>query len=222
MLNLDDFGKLKDINVLKSKSSEEDKTPKEIEKYYQEKILQLQREYEELVKKVEAEAFEKGYEKGLSVAKEEFEKRLLQESERIKSEYEKSLAEISNRYSDIKSALERKSEEYLHRLSEILLDNLSEMFEFLYIKECNIEEIKDAITKTIEEFKEALPMQIRVSKSLFEHVKGAFANIKVVLDENLKEGDFVIEFYEFKLENSIKEKLEVLKDEIKRETKKFT
>jgi len=221
MLNLDDFGKLKDINVLKDKKSQDEKSPKEIEQFYQEKILELEKNYQETIEEIKKEFFRKGYIEASKEKELEFSKKLEEIKKSFLEEKNQDLEELEKKYRYIEKELKQKLEEYLNRLSDILLDNLDEILEFLYIKESNSEVIQNAITQTILEFKESLPLEIKVSDSLYKDVKNSFSNIKIEVDESLKDGDFIIEFYDFKLENRFKEKIEVLKDEIKRETKKF-
>ncbi|WP_187646994.1 hypothetical protein [Nitrosophilus labii] len=222
MLELDDFGKLKNINELKDSDIQNEKTLQEVEKFYQEKILDIEKNYQELLENSKKEFFQKGYVQGTKEKEEELNKKIEEIKKELIAQKESQLEDLSQNYKKIEHELSLKHQDYLNRLSSIILDNLGEVFEFLYIQNSNVENLKEAITQIILEFKESLPLEIKVSKKLYEKVKKSFTNIKVDVDDSLKEGDFIIEFYDFKLENSFKEKIEVLKDEIKREIKKFT
>ncbi len=222
MLNLDDFGKLKDINILKSRKNQEEITPKEVEEFYQEKILELEENYRKKLEETKKEYFEKGFKEAVKKKDEEFQNILKDLKEKVEKEKEQEINNISQKYRYIEKDLKEKIDQYLTDLSNILLDNLEEILEFLYIQNSNKDIIKDAITQTILEFKESIPIEIKVSPTIYDEINKSFTNIKIEKDDNLKNGDYVIEFYDFKLENRFKEKIEVLKDEIKRETKKFT
>lgn len=138
------------------------------------------------------------------------------------SQKEAEINSLKEKYQKIEIKLQNRLHSYIVDLTSILLDNIEEIFEFLYIKESNLNEIKNSIENTISEFKDSWPLEIKVSRKLYEEVADSFKNTKVVIDESLKDGDFIIEFFDFKIENIFKEKIKVLKDEIKRETKKFT
>jgi len=222
MIDLDDFGKLKDINILKSKKNQDEITPKEVEEFYQEKILELEQNFKNIIEKTKDEYYKKGFLEASKIKDKEYLKKIEEIKKEFLQEREKDLENLSKRYQFIEKEIREKLENYLNSLSNILLDNLEEILEYLYIQKSNSEIIKEAIFQIIAEFKENLPLEIKVSSSIFEEIKKSFPSIKIEKDTKLKEGDFIIEFYDFKLENRLKEKIEVLKDEIKRETKKFT
>lgn len=222
MLNLDDFGKLKDINILKSKKNQEEITPKEVEEFYQEKILELEQNFKKSLEKTKEEYYKKGFSEASKQKDDEYRQKFEELKKEFLKQKEKDLEKLNEKYIYIEKEIKQKLDSYLSNLSNILLDNLEEILEFLYIQESNKEIIENAVIQIISEFKESLPLDIKVSSSIFESIKKSFPSIKVEKDESLKEGDFIIEFYDFKLENRLKEKIEVLKDEIKREIKKFT
>ncbi len=222
MLELDDFGKLKEADPQEDKESKEEKSIEEVERFYQEKILELEKSYQKTIEETKKEFFQKGYIKASKEKEAEFSKKLEEIKKSFLKEKNQDLEELKKKYGYIEKELKQKLEEYLNKLSNILLDNLDEILEFLYIEESNSKIIQNAIAQTIVEFKESLPLEIKVSNSLYKEIKNSFSNIKIEIDNSLKGGDFIIEFYDFKLESRLKEKIEVLKDEIKRETKKFT
>ncbi len=222
MLELDDFGRLKNIKESKDNDIQNEKTLQEVEKFYQQKILDIEKNYKELLEKSKKEFFQKGYMQGVKEKEEELSKKIEDIKKELIAQKESQLEDLSKNYKKIEQQLLLKHQDYLNRLSVIFLDNLGEIFEFLYIQNSNVENLKESINQIILEFKESLPLEIKVSKKLYEKIKKSFTNIKIEVDDSLKEGDFIIEFYDFKLENNFKEKIEVLKDEIKREIKKFT
>ncbi len=74
----------------------------------------------------------------------------------------------------------------------------------------------------LDDFSNYMPLDIIVSKKMYEDVKDRFKNVSVKKSNELKNNEFVIEFHDFKIENRIKEKLDAIKGRIKRETKKLT
>jgi len=222
MLELNDFGNIKNLKELKKKEQNSKDVAKEIENFYQKKILELENEFNNILENTKKEYFLKGLKDGEKKKEEEYNKKIENLKNDLISQKEAEINSLKEKYQKIEIKLQNRLHSYIVDLTSILLDNIEEIFEFLYIKESNLNEIKNSIENTISEFKDSWPLEIKVSRKLYEEVADSFKNTKVVIDESLKDGDFIIEFFDFKIENIFKEKIKVLKDEIKRETKKFT
>lgn len=216
-LDLNDFEELK-----KFKKDNNKKNIKDIESFYQEEILKLKKEFDKKKENIKKEYFQKGLIEGEQKKEEELKNRIEVFKNELISKQKKSIEDLKNSYKNIENSLIAKNREYIDRLNLLLLDTLGEIFEFLYIQDSNIAEIKNQISKILDEFKDNLPLVIKVSSSLYDDIKDEFRNIKIQVDENLKNKDFIIEFSNFKIESKIEEKIEILKDEIKREIKKLT
>ncbi|WP_200763814.1 hypothetical protein [Nitrosophilus alvini] len=218
MINLEDFSHFNGSQI----DEIENKSPKEVEAFYKKQIAKIQENYEAVLRKNQEEYYKKGYEEAKKEAEEEFEKRLRADLEALEKSKNEEIDEIKKKYASIEDEIKLKLEEYICRLSDILLENIETILEFLYIRKENHEYIQSAIEKIVYEFKESLPLSIRTGKEIYPLIKENFKKIEITEDSDIDEGDFVIEFHDFKLQNKIREKIEVLKDEIKREIKKFT
>ena len=212
-LNLNDFEELISLDS-KEKSKEE------IEKFYIEKIAKQKKEFEEKIENIKNEYFQKGFVEGSQKKEKELSVKIENIKNDLTSKHKEEVEKLKKIYKDIENALILKNRDYLEKLSTVFVDNLGEMFRFLYIQDSNIKEIKNELHKILDEFKEESPLVIRVSENLYKNIKDEFGNIKV--DDKLKDKDFVVEFLDFKIESKIREKIELLKDEIQREIKKLT
>ena len=225
-LELDDFSSLHTINEKKEEIEQEnvpdEEKIKHLEDFYEERIKNLENEYKELLAKVSKESYEQGF----SDAKEKYEEQLRQEIERIVNEKEiekqKALEELKSTMLNIEESLKQDYRRYLGKFTDIVVDSVSEILEFLYIDKRNSPVVEEAMDKLLEDFKNFLPLSIQVPPHLYEETKKKFTSVEVRKNKDLANNEFVIEFHDFKIENRIKEKLNVIKDEIKRETKKLT
>ncbi len=217
MIELEDFSYFQEVeNKLKENNE-------------QNKIEILKEEFQKRLEEEREKAFQEGYKKGITEGKEEIEKKLKKEFEKFVKEKEiefqkkeNELKELNSKLKKFRDEIEKKYTQYLDHINQILLDSLSEILEFLYIESRNENLISKIIQDILTEFKEQIEAEITVSPELKEYVKSIFPNAEIKTDENLEKGDFVIVFPELQVENKIKDKIEILKDEIKREIKKFT
>ena len=217
MIELEDFSYFQEVeNKLKENNE-------------QNKIEILKEEFQKRLEEEREKAFQEGYKKGITEGKEEIEKKLKKEFEKFVKEKEielqkkeNELKELNSKLKKFRDEIEKKYTQYLDHINQILLDSLSEILEFLYIESRNENLISKIIQDILTEFKEQIEAEITVSPELKEYVKSVFPNAEIKTDKNLEKGDFVIVFPELQVENKIKDKIEILKDEIKREIKKFT
>jgi len=188
---------IEDFNEILSVKNKIEEESKEEEKKYIEEIQRLKREYQEKLKEEVKSAYKKGFHEG----------------------YEKLKLAVKE-LGYLESEIREKFENYLNNVRELIVDSIYEILEFLYIELKDRESIVKAIERIILEFKESDSMEILAGKELYEILKNSLSNIK--LDESLDNNDFVINFGDFQIENRLKEKLNIIKDEIKREIKKLT
>ena len=225
-LELEDFSTLNQIQQIKEEIKEQkiDEAAKieQLRDFYEKKIQQIENHYKELLAKVSKESYEQGF----SDAKNEYEQKLKEAIEETivqkEAEKEQALAEVKSTMLNIEESLKSNYKEYLGKFTDIIVDSISEILEFLYIDKSNVKIVKEAIDKLLEDFNNFLPLSIQVPPSLYEEIKKKFNSVEVKRNKELSSNEFVIEFHDFKIENRIKEKLSVIKDEIKRETKKLT
>ncbi|BCD68385.1 hypothetical protein [Nitratiruptor sp. YY09-18] len=221
-LDLDDFSVFHEPDPKKDDKNIDHKSAQEVERYYQEKILQLEQEYKELLNKVSKESYDQGFEDASNSLKKEFEQKLQEFQKSMQEQKEKELAQLQEKYLGFEKEYEEKYNNFLMKFSDIVLDSTEEILEFLFIDESNTPTVQSAIAKLLEDFHNFMPLSISVSKGLYKPIKKRFQNVEIKQDDELKDNEFVIEFHDFKIENRIKEKIGVIKDEIKREIKKLT
>ncbi len=219
MIDLEDFGQYKEIH---KEIEEQDLSKEEIEARY---IEELERLKEEFKKKLEEET-QKAYEEGYKKAAKEHEKILQQvvqeQVNKVLQQKNNEIQQIYDEFSKMFKDLYSKIENHFSHFQDLLLDSISEILQFLYISPQNEEFIIKQIEKILLEYKKAKNIEKKVKPEMKEKVQEVFQNAEVEADENLTKGDFVIEVSDLQIENKIKEKLEVMKNEIKREIQKLT
>lgn len=218
-LDLSDFGELQKFREKDSEKKRE-KTKEDVERFYQAEIERLKKEFHLKEENIKKEYFQKGYIEGSKNKEEELKNRFEKVKNELISKHKNDIENLKNIYQNIEKNLVVKNREYLEKVGSIFLEGLADIFKFLYIQESNTDKIKKSISQILDEFKEETPLIVKVSKELYEDMKGEFDNIKI--DNSLKNKDFTIEFSKFKIESKIEEKIKILKDEIKREIKKLT
>ncbi len=217
-LNLEDFGESQEKIDTQTVSKEE------IEKFYQNHIKKIK---DELQKKIK-EAYEKGLEEGFQKGKEETEKLLKDQfqkelSESLKKQEEKITQEFEKKLKSIFSLIDNLKEKYAQHVQftdELILSVIEEVMEYLYVSPENAEYVAKEIKGIIEDIKNAPEIVIEVSPQLKGYLEGTGINIKLIENEQLEGGDFTIKIENIQFENRFKEKMKILKDEIKREIKK--
>ncbi|NPA52181.1 MAG: hypothetical protein GXO22_04750 [Aquificae bacterium] len=216
MLELEDFN---NIFSLREKAEKEE-TKEQLEKRYIEEIQKLKKEYEENIKIQTEKAYEKGLQEGYTQAETKLKKEYQNQLQSILKEKEKKIDNTLSQLKEIEKQINEKYKKYIDNIREILIDSLSEILQLLYIDTKNHNQITKAIETILLEFKEQEKIQIYVSEALYQTLKDTFNNLQK--NPQLENYDFIIDFGEFQIENKLKEKLKIIKDEIKREIKKLT
>ncbi|ACN99024.1 hypothetical protein SULAZ_1347 [Sulfurihydrogenibium azorense Az-Fu1] len=221
MLDLIDFS-----NINKSNNLEDDEK-------YQKLLVEnsiLKQKIQELEKKLE-EVRQVSLIEGYERAKEEMLKELELEKQnyynQLKQEFEKQIAQKLETYKktfeDLNYKLNQSLKEILDKINIIISDSIEEILDFLSLNYHNPQTIKDNILSIIETLKSNNLVKIKVgTKELQELLKKALPDVEVILEESLNPNDFKVELDIVKMENNVKEKIELVKDEIKREIKKLS
>ena len=217
-IDLEDFGR-----SLKRPDSKE-LSKEDLERFYQEQIRKLEKDYEEKIKKAYKEGFEQGYKKAAEevtqTLNKEFEQKLkkaLQEKEKeIRIEQEKIKDQVLNFLKEIKDRYKK----HIDFVDELILSVLEEIMEYLYINPENADYVAEEIKKIVEDLKIAPEITVEVSPQLKSLLDLHSDNVKIVERKDFKGGDFTVKIENVQFENRFKEKVNILKDEIKREIKK--
>lgn len=216
MLELEDFN---NIISVKEKIKEEE-TKEQIEKKYIEQIQNIKKEYQQKLKEEVEKAYKKGFEEGINKANTQLKREYQLQLQEIVKEKESEIQYVLSKLKSIEDSLKERYLEYINNIREIILDSLSEILELLYIDSHNQQNITKAIETILLEFKDQNKIEIQVSETLYPLLKDTFKNVKK--NPQLENDDFIIDFGDFQIENKVKEKLKIIKDEIKREIKKLT
>ncbi len=218
MIDLDDF-----THLISGSEKSEDKEEKQEEnlvekvvREYNEKLLKIKREYEEKLVKEREEAFKEGFQKGYDEAERKLTEQFEQKLQKLEEEYKRRLESIVVNVDAFESRLEQYRKEFLKKMEKMFLSAITEVLEFLYVNPVNAPYVSEKIGEIIEEFSKEKLLNVEVGKGLQPFVRGE----NVVVNEELGEGDFRINFEAFSIESSIKEKLELLREEFEREIKK--
>ena len=224
-LELDDFSPVEKIQkdmIQTQQKIEEEEDKEKKEEYYKEELQKLEQKYKSLVEEVSKEYYEKGARETQEKLEGEYQKKI----QEIVLEYEKRLEENQKKEQqkiyDLELKLSKKYDQYITQLTKILLDNINEILEFLYIDKQNTPFITQIIAKLLEDFHQFIPLNITVAENMVDEMRKFFHKIEIKGSSELQNNEFIIDFNKFKVENRIKEKLKIIEDEIKREIKKLT
>jgi len=212
---------------------------KELEKEFEEKLNQILNEkisaltnyYETKLKEVQEESykqgFEEGYKKGFEDGKKSIEKEYREKLNKLR-EFIKNFEKLLNE--DIKKELKKSKEKLLQIYKDILEELLISSIEFIiqeeYKKDCGI--VMNNILKTIKDFEleDYAKVQIFVNPIAFKILdKARFLmesdHYQILEDKNLDIGDFRIKTQDFEVESIVKERLNVVKEELKETIKQI-
>lgn len=215
-LQIEDFGSPEKINS-------QEITKEDIEKYYQNQISQIKEQYEQKLK----EEYQKGFEEGYNQAKKDLipqiESQFTQKlEEKITKQKKELLAQLDNQkkqLTQLTEELKQKYKKHIQFIEELILSALEEMLEYLYIKPENAQYVAEEIKKIIEDIRSP-EIILEISPDLKEYIENTGVNLKIIENNKLQGGDFNIKIENTQFENRFKEKMEILKDEIKKEIKK--
>ena len=217
-LDLEDFGR-----SLKRPDSKEI-SKEELEKFYQEQIRKLEKEYEKKVQQSYKEGFEEGYKKASEEVKEtlikEFEQKLNKALKEKENEIRIEQENIKNQVLNFLKEIKDRYRKHIEFVDELILSVLEEIMEYLYISPENAGYVSEEIKKIIDDLKIAPEITVEISPQLKSFIDLQSDNIKIVERKDFKGGDFTVKIENVQFESRFKEKMSILKDEIKREIKK--
>ncbi len=225
-LELDDFSTFEEVKKesasLKTSLEPQDQDKiAQIEQFYQAKMEELEKHYKELINNISEQSYEQGFNDAAKKLQRQIEEEHKKREKELEEQKHQEIMQLQKRYQELEEKLEEKHKLFLNRFADIFLDNVAEVLEFLFIDKHNTPTIYNAIKNLLNDFSNYMPLNVVVSDQLYEEIKDLFKGVEVKKSKELANNEFSIEFSDFKIENRIKEKLDVIKDEIKRETKKL-
>jgi len=217
-LDIEDFGQ-------PIKKPESDGMSKEeIEEFYQNQIRKIKKEYEKKLEELHKKGFSEGYNKAKEEVSKELEEKCRKEiEEKLKLQRHQLQEEFQNLRTQIMEILKEIHQKYIQHVQftdELILSVLEEIMEYLYIDPSNMKFISDKIEKIIDDLRTVPSITVEVSPQLKEFFRGMDENVKILENKEIQMGDFIVKIENVQFESKFKEKMKIVKDEIKREIKK--
>ena len=221
--------KLMDFSNIRS-NKDENKEEDKIENHLKQEVEILKKQIEDLLYQIEIEkekSYKKGYEDAIKTEEEKFKKMLEEKIKEISYHYEQNyedqLKQLKDQFENIKKDLKEKYQSYLSKVEELIHDVIVSILEFLYIEVDNPNYLAEKINEILEDLRDLKVLKIRVGKNQnIEEIKKILPDVMIEIDEKLEGNDFIIEFDKVKIENIFRDKVEILKNEIKREIRKLS
>lgn len=220
MIDLEDFSPFLEVNKkteAKEKEGEE-RSLEELEAFYREELLKLQEHYRREMEKAKEEAYRKGFREGVEKARSELETKMKSSLEEMEKSYNEKLSVLKKNLDSLVFQIEEKGNAVISDFLKSVSDSLMEILEFLYISPENAPFVKRSLEELLSTFSSEELLSVEVGKELGKLLTGE--HVKV--NEELGENDFRLTFKEFTLESKLKEKLNLLREELEREVKKLT
>ncbi len=221
MIELEDFSHLAELKqkIEENREREEEGSSREyIEKFYKEELLKLQMKYKEDLERIRKEFYRKGYQDALEKARAEYEKRLQESVKEVEKRYTDELKELRIKFEELLQNMKQENSKTVEGFLKTITDSLIEILNFLYISPENTHFIKENLEKLLDSFSDEKLISLEVGEKLGSILKGE--NVKI--DNELGGNDFRLIFKGFIIESKIKDKLQILREEIEREAKKAT
>lgn len=179
-------------------------------------IARLKAAHASALEETKRAAFEAGRAEGRKEAGAEFESIL---EARLEEQRQNCIAANA-----VTEAIHKRSETVLQtirvKVNDIVVDSLGEILEYLYLNTAQAEFIASMIEKIIDEFTPDPAVTVHVHPDQFETMHAIMGELNVVADEEILPGDFRIDFTDYLLEHELADKIEVIKNEIKKEIEK--
>ena len=220
MIDLEDFSPFLEVNK-KTEAEEkegEERSLEELEAFYREELLKLQEHYRREMEKAKEEAYRKGFREGVEKARSELETKMKSSLEEMEKSYNEKLSVLKKNLDSLVFQIEEKGNAVISDFLKSVSDSLMEILEFLYISPENAPFVKRSLEELLSTFSSEELLSVEVGKELGKLLTGE--HVKV--NEELGENDFRLTFKEFTLESKLKEKLNLLREELEREVKKLT
>ncbi len=216
ILDLESF----DENQSGDNSSCKDELEK-LKSFYEEKIKFLKDEFDKNLKQQADESYQKGYQD----AKNQIQQEIDQLKQQLEEEYNQQLETVAqelkhnfnNLLRQIEDKLQKENRAYKNAIYETIESSLKEIFQYLTLNSDCLSPVKDLISQIINDFEDLPPLKIKVNSATKEVLPEL--KIPVEIDESLENGDVIVKFEEFDIESKMKEKIQNVLDELKREIK---
>ena len=222
MIDLDDFSPFLEVNrrseAEEKEGEERKKSLEEVEAFYREELLKLQEQFKRELEKVREEAYSKGFQEGVEKARLELESQMKASLKEAEKSYQERLSQLKKNLDQLALQIEERGKSAISEFLKSVSESLVEILEFLYISPENAPFVKKSLEELLSTFSSEELISVEVGKELGKIVTGK--NVKV--NEELGESDFRLTFKEFTLESKLKEKLNLLREELEREVKKLT
>ena len=222
MIDLEDFSPFLEVNRKSEEEEgergEKEKSLEDLEALYREELLKLQKRYREEMERVKEEAYKKGFQEGLEKARLELESQMRSSLEEMEKAYNEKLSVLKKNLDLLVSQIEERGNRAISEFLRSVSDSLVEILEFLYISPENVPFVKKSLEELLSTFSTEELLSVEVGKELGKLLTGEYVKI----NEELGENDFRLTFKEFTLESKLKEKLNLLREELEREVKKLT
>lgn len=222
MIDLEDFSPFLEVNRKSEEEEgergEKEKSLEDLEALYREELLKLQKRYREEMERVKEEAYKKGFQEGLEKARLELESQMRSSLEEMEKAYNEKLSVLKKNLDLLVSQIEERGNRAISEFLRSVSDSLVEILEFLYISPENVPFVKKSLEELLSTFSTEELLSVEVGKELGKLLTGEHVKI----NEELGENDFRLTFKEFTLESKLKEKLNLLREELEREVKKLT
>jgi len=222
MIDLEDFSPFLEVNRKSEEEEgergEKEKSLEDLEALYREELLKLQKHYREEMERVKEEAYKKGFQEGLEKARLELESQMRSSLEEMEKAYNEKLSVLKKNLDLLVSQIEERGNRVISEFLRSVSDSLVEILEFLYISPENVSFVKKSLEELLSTFSTEELLSVEVGKELGKLLTGEYVKI----NEELGENDFRLTFKEFTLESKLKEKLNLLREELEREVKKLT
>ena len=222
MIDLEDFSPFLEVNRKSEEEEgergEKEKSLEDLEALYREELLKLQKHYREEMERVKEEAYKKGFQEGLEKARLELESQMRSSLEEMEKAYNEKLSVLKKSLDLLVSQIEERGNRVISEFLRSVSDSLVEILEFLYISPENVPFVKKSLEELLSTFSTEELLSVEVGKELGKLLTGEYVKI----NEELGENDFRLTFKEFTLESKLKEKLNLLREELEREVKKLT
>ncbi|BCD59925.1 MULTISPECIES: hypothetical protein [unclassified Nitratiruptor] len=216
-LDIDDFSILLNDQEEGTQQNQQ-KDPEDIERQYQEKLLQLEKEYKNLIEKASKDSYEKGFQEATKL----YEQKMQENLSKLKKEFEEQYKQkqqldaknVAHMTEELKKAYEITIEKFSTQINEYI----TSILEYLYIDPNNSQYVVEKIEEILEQFHNYFPISIEISSRLKDLLQNKIASgVEIKVNEHMKENEFVIHFHDFLIQPDLKKKLELIKDELSQE-----
>ncbi|BAF69739.1 hypothetical protein [Nitratiruptor sp. SB155-2] len=216
-LDLDDFSILLNDQEEVTQQNQQ-KAPEDIERQYQEKLLQLEKEYKNLIEKASKDSYEKGFQEATKLYEQKMQENLSKLQKEFEEQYKQKQQLDAKNMAHMTEELKKAYEMTIEKFSTQINEYITSILEYLYIDPNNSQYVVEKIEEILEQFHNYFPISIEVSSRLKDLLQNKIASgVEIKVNEHMKENEFVIHFHDFQIKPDLTKKLELVKDELSQE-----